>query len=469
MRHKPVLLIALVPLLAVIILATPAPTVNAQASSIAFTILGPNGAVARVITGDAACPSITIDGSASAMQVRAAPSEDFPVLVCDAAIPLSASRASIGGQALKLPKAKPEHVAVLGDTGCRLKGDLVQSCNDPNEWPFEPLAKSAAAMPPDLVIHVGDYHYRESPCIVDKANCAGSPFGDNWAAWNADLFTPGRALLTAAPWVMTVGNHEDCPRAGMGFFILLDPRPLPASCPIYTDPYALDYIDPQIIVLDDSIVNDFKIEPDQLAAFTTQFQQLNQMANGTTWLTLHDPMYVFGSLGVKDGKEQLFLDQLTLQQASNNTFPSSIQLFIGGHIHLFQALSFDGVRPPQLVVGNSGTLLDRAIQTPLTGLEAGGMKVAYGTFIDRFGYVTMDRRLDGSWAVGVRNVSGGEMDKCLLDGKKLECGLTVLPKVGEDFTRQDETWIAVALVGGAILFAGLAVGVRGTRRKRQRA
>src|SRR5258708_1453681 len=52
---------------------------NAQGNApIAFTVLGPDGAVARVITSDAACPQITVDGKASAMNVRAAPDQDFP-------------------------------------------------------------------------------------------------------------------------------------------------------------------------------------------------------------------------------------------------------------------------------------------------------------------------------------------------------------------------------------------------------
>ena len=256
----------------------------------------------RVITSEANCPEITIDGNVSAMQVRAAPDADFPVTICDALLPPETQEASVLGQALKLPKPKPERVLVIGDTGCRLKGTTMQACNDPAAWPFAPLADTASKENPDLVIHVGDYHYRESPCPPDNADCAGSPWGDNWAAWNADLFTPARNLLQAAPWVFVVGNHEDCARAGIGFFRLLDPRPMPAVCPPYTDPYALNYMEPQLIVMDDSTVNDYEIEPDQVAVFTKQFEQINQLAHGTTWLLMHDPMYVFGHVGEEDGQ-----------------------------------------------------------------------------------------------------------------------------------------------------------------------
>lgn len=430
----------------------------AGTADFAFTILGPDGAVARVITADATCPQITIDGNVGAMSVRAAPDADFPVTVCAAAIPLTAKSVSVNGQALKLPKAQPQRIVVVGDTGCRLKGSTVQSCNDAAKWPFEQLAVSATNTNPDLVIHVGDYHYREAECIPEKADCAGSPWGDNWAAWNADLFTPAQSLLQAAPWVITPGNHEDCARAGIGYFRLLDPRPMPATCPQYTDPYALNYMDPQLIVLDDSAVNDFQIEPEQAAIYQKQFEQINTMAKGTTWLLMHDPLYVFGHLGEKDGKEQLLIDQLTLQQASNNTFPKSIQAIMGGHIHLFQVLSFDGTRPPQLVVGNSGTLLDKPITTPLAGLEIGGMKVSYGTMRADFGFVTMTRAGD-EWAMRVKDVAGADKDRCVLGGGTLVCGQTVLPSTGGDFS--SEGWLMLALGGGVLLVLGVVVYMRG--------
>ena len=421
-----------------------------------FTMLGPDGVVARVITTEQACPEITIDGSTRAMQVRAAPDENFPVTVCDAAIARDAKSAAIGDRALKLPRAKPAHIAVLGDTGCRLKGDHVQSCNDPAQWPFAQIADTAARGNPDLVIHVGDFHYREAPCIVDKANCAGSPYGDNWASWDADFFTPARNLLQAAPWVIVRGNHEDCARAGSGYFRLLDPRPLPDACPEYTEPYAISYMDPQLVVMDDSAANDYEIEPAQVTEFQKQFGQINaQIAGAPTWLLIHDPLYAFGHAGEENGKEKLFQDQPTLQQATGNTFPETLQTFLSGHLHIFETLSFGQGRPPQMVVGNSGTLLDSPITTPLKGLEIAGLAVEESVSIDKFGYADMYRTGD-FWAIGVRDVNGGDMDKCMLGNGKLSCGQTALPATGGDFS-QNNLWLALALLGASILLTGLAL------------
>ncbi len=441
-------------------------TTHAQNDApIAFTILGPDGVIARVITSDAACPEISIDGNKTAMQVRAAPDTNFPVTVCDAALPQGTRDVSVFDTQLKLPPAKLERVVVIGDTGCRLKGDKVQSCNDPAQFPLAQIAENAAKTNPQLVIHVGDYHYRESPCIVDKADCAGSPYGDNWAAWNADLFTPARSLLQAAPWAIVRGNHEDCARAGNGYFRLLDPRPLPASCQTYTDPYAIEYVEPRLLVMDNSAVNDYEIQPDQLAAYKPQLEWMNANAGDNAWWLQHDPMYVFGHAGEKDSKEQLFQDQPTLQQAINNQYASGVQAFISGHIHLFEVLSFGQGRPPQLVVGNGGTSLDTQVSTPLTGMEIAGMKVGYGVNYAQFGFVTMERAGD-KWALGVKNVNSGDLDKCVLGGGVLLCGQAAVPQVGADFTTPTNWWLILALVAGAIVFIGLAFGVRGAMMQR---
>ncbi len=426
---------------------------------IAFTLLGPDGVVARVITPDAQCPEITLDGNRRAMQVRAAPDEKFPVTVCDAAIPASVQDARVGAQKLKLPQAKPERIVVIGDTGCRLKGGSMQACNDPAQWPFAQIADRAAQENPALVIHVGDYHYREAPCDANLANCAGSPYGDNWAAWNADFFTPGQKLIRAAPWAVVRGNHENCARAGSGYFRLLDPRPLPTTCPDYTEPYAIAYMEPQLLVMDNSIANDYEIEPAQVDAFRAQFEKINaDAARAPSWLLLHDPLYAFGSAGVKDSQEQLFQDQLALQQASNNTFPATLQTFVSGHLHVFETVSFGNGRPPQLLVGNSGTRLDAPMQTPLQGLTSAGMTIQEGVNLAQFGYAALFRSGD-HWAIGVRDVQGNDLTKCLLGDGKLTCGLNALPATGGAFT-QNTMWLGIALLGLGSVVVGLALQLR---------
>ncbi len=437
------------------------PMANAQDTlPLAFTLLGPDGVVARVITMSETCPPLIADGNQIGSTPRFTPDDAFPVRVCDAVVPAGTTSASMAGQELKLGKARPERITIVGDTGCRMKGESMQACNDPVAWPWATVAANAAKTNPDVIIHVGDYHYRESPCIVDKANCAGSPYGDNWVTWNADLFTPGRDLLQTAPWVVVRGNHEDCKRAGDGYFRLMDPRPMPKTCPTYTDPFALDYIEPRLLVLDNSAVNDYEVQADQLAAYKPQLEKMNELAGDEAWWLQHDPMYAFGPAGAKDGVQQLFQDQPTLQQADSNTYAPGVQMFLSGHLHSFGVYSFDEGRPPQLMVGNGGTNLDAEITVPLTGLEIAGMNLAYGLNHAKFGFTVMDRMGD-KWALGVKNVEGGEMDKCVLGGGTLLCGQAPMPTAGSGFENRAQWWLVVALLGGAILLGGLALRMRG--------
>jgi hypothetical protein len=221
--------------------ATPAASPVASPAAVeqwpSWIQIGPNDVIlARAVRAET-CPQITIDGSTGAMNIRALPNVDHPNIVCETAVPTGSKSVAIDGQAMRLPVADPQRIALIGDTGCRLKApDAFQACNDPAEWPFARTAAASTVWNPDLVIHVGDYLYRESPCPDGNTGCAGSPYGDNWVTWNADFFAPAAPLLAAAPWILVRGNHEDCTREGMGWFRYLDPMPMPTACQTYTEP-----------------------------------------------------------------------------------------------------------------------------------------------------------------------------------------------------------------------------------------
>ena len=401
---------------------------------IVWTELGPSGLLARAVTNEATCPAVRLDGHTQPMRERAQPSPpDFPVLVCEAEVPAWTHHASIGRQRLPLFKQRPTRIVIIGDAGCRIEGTEAQACNDPTQWPFAEIAERAARWHPDLVIHVGDYIYREDPCPPGNDGCAGSPHGHNWAALQADLFTPARALLQAAPWVFVRGNHETCARGGEAWFRFLYPLSMPATCEDYTAPYKIPLGDVDLLILDSAITNDFEEPPEQVAAFRAQFEAVRQLATGDSWLITHKPMYAFGHAGEQNGVEQLFIDQQVLHEASANDFPAGIRLFIGGHIHLFENLSFGRGRPPQLVVGNSGTELDPPITTSLPGLEMAGLEVTSGVNLAEFGFVTMQRQGRRRWTATLRDVEGEPILKCSLRAEGLNCepsdsGLSSMPR-----------------------------------------
>src|SRR5580704_13568530 len=186
----------------------------------------------RIVVGSgvAACPEVVADGKTIEARQRGAADGPFPITVCTADVSAGTAKLTVGGVPVPALPAAINRIVVMGDTGCRVEGKALQDCNDPKQWPFPVIANRAAAKQPDLVIHVGDYYYRETACPPDHAGCAGTPHGDNWDAWRADFFDPAEKLLTAAPWVMVRGNHEACRRGGKGWLRLLDPRDTVADC-----------------------------------------------------------------------------------------------------------------------------------------------------------------------------------------------------------------------------------------------
>ena len=182
--------------------------------------------LARVVANSIAdCPVAQFDTGALAMRPRVPVPENMKP-VCEAEVPRGAKSGSVDGQKLMLPRPDPSRVIVIGDTGCRIKGKNVQDCNDPDKWPLQRVSIRAAADKPDLIVHVGDYYYREDQCPADLTHlCGTGPAGDRWDTWNADFFAPAAKLLSAAPWAFLRGNHENCARAWKGWFYYLDPRP----------------------------------------------------------------------------------------------------------------------------------------------------------------------------------------------------------------------------------------------------
>lgn len=379
--------------------------------------LGPGGgAQARAITAGAACPPLTVDGTVRPMQVRArADADKFPVTTCEAPLPAGTRSADIAGQALALPTPSPRRILVIGDTGCRMKGSDFQACNDPTAWPFAQVAARAAAWRPELVIHVGDYHYRETACPAGNAGCAGSPIGDTWPSWRADFFAPAAPLLRVAPWVVARGNHESCSRAGAGWFRFLDSRPYPAQCTDNTEPYIVPLGAPVLAVLDSSAASDDSAPPADVERYAAQLDQLARMTPAYTWLATHRPVW-----GLSSWQGTLSVGNQTLQAAMRGRLPASLALLLAGHVHLFEGLAFEPRRPPMLLVGNSGTALDDPITQRVIGMTIDGATLTAAKTLATFGYVTMEPA-GSDWRATVHDVAGRVLAECAIRPGTLAC------------------------------------------------
>jgi predicted phosphodiesterase len=268
-----------------------------------------------------------------------------------------------------------------------------------------------AAAKPDLVIHVGDYVYRESACPPRDQGCKGSPYGDDWATWKADFFAPAAPALLAAPWIMVRGNHEICKRAGAGYFRLLDPTPATAAppCAELIRHYTVTVAGQSFIVLDSSNAADTC--PCDTAAYAAEFAAMRP-ATGT-WLVSHRPIW-----GFRSHRKTI---NATLQQAlPNGRLPEGIALALAGHIHVWEALSFADKRPPQFVLGTGGTLLTGKVKGNLTGEKIGGTTVSYGRADLRFGFTTLEPAAQG-WTATFRDVGGKSYFGCRIGIGEVAC------------------------------------------------
>jgi hypothetical protein len=236
----------------------------------------------------------------------------FPIKVCEAAYPGNVV-ARIGPTTLKLRPADPKKILVIGDTGCRLAKWGMQDCNDPDEWPFQKLAERAAALDPDLIIHVGDYQYREACLEADAGKCAGLALGDVWPAWRKDFFEPAGKLLSSAPWVMLRGNHEDMGRAGAGWLRLFSPFPRsPGEVPLPDDvrPYLLCLGSLTLAVLDVANEREAAAALVRGELYARWIERLAPRfpadATRQNWLFLHVPPWVHHGCkeGDKDCKQE---------------------------------------------------------------------------------------------------------------------------------------------------------------------
>jgi hypothetical protein len=433
---------------------------HAQEIKARFVVLGPDGAaIARVITANPACPMLTVDESTRPMQLRAQAEtvpqrptrskvEDskpsaFPVTVCDLPLDPSVKHVTLNGEALPLPVKNPQKIIVIGDTGCRMKlsENAFQPCNDPAAWPFKTVSDSAARLKPDLVIHVGDLHYRENACPVSESGCQGSPWGYGYDTFEADFFKPAADLLAAAPWVFVRGNHESCARGGQGWWRFFDPRPLVKGQDCnraeddrigdFSAPYSVPLGgDSSLIVFDSSFVGVRSLKQDDpvYQIYAEQMREADRLASLTpiSFYTNHHPILGLTpktdakGLGYYPGNAALQSVLEAIRPAL--LFPPQVQALLAGHVHLFQMASFDHDHPTQFISGNGGSWVEdpNHDRMPDGALAAPGLPVRHFTTTNHYGFMTMQRD-HSQWWYEARNRQGEILARCDLIQRIGQC------------------------------------------------
>jgi hypothetical protein len=422
-------------------------------------------AIVRVLTRADSCPSIVWSGMPSqvmtsravaatlpvrqdALQADSKPAV-FDVLTCEATWPQGVQRvesASVAGTTLLAPRADIQRIVIIADTGCRMKGSesAFQDCNDPVKWPFAKVAQSAAAKHPDLVIHIGDIHYRESPCPAGNAGCANVAWGYGYDAWQADFFKPAAPLLAAAPWVFVRGNHEICARAGQGWYRFIDTQPWSEarSCnqsaldqdADFSQPYAVSLSpNAQLLVFDSSKTSGkpYSSKDPAFSKYQAEMQLVQQLAlqKPHSFFMSHHPLLAVapskngsafkdgGTLGLTSVFETLYPARL---------LPDGIDASMHGHLHFFEAISFKTAHPASLIMGNSGSANEGAVATVLKA----GDKLHGNAIVDNYaataayGFVTLDRvdsGQSGDWLLTEFDTDGQAVFSCKIQNGKSQC------------------------------------------------
>jgi hypothetical protein len=436
--------------------------------------MAPNGQVSlrAIVKEGSPCPTATVDQRAQAMSLRAGGNSQqpqakdknrtfdppFAVATCQLDLPAATpALVTVAGQPVAMPRIQAQRIVLLGDTGCRIKmpangkGDPLQDCSSREAWPWARIASAAAREKPDLVIHVGDYHYREycdAPQQCAELIKRGVAVSYGWPGWQADFFTPATPLLAQAPWVFVRGNHENCDRGGEGWMRFLSPDPYQACTDqrsktasrsllannFTADAWKLD-IDAGlgIVVIDNSGHEDYrhvKDTPQDVEHFRRTLGVLRQPTEQKLWLLSHRPLWY--DLLAQAAQPNAF------QKVLHDALPATVQMAVGGHEHAFQTLNFANGRPTQVIVGGGGTQLEAFDpESPFFEGKAGhgsreraqpdgrnydGVPAQSGLVLNRYSFLVLDRDAQG-WAGRLLDAEGQLITRCRLDdgGKEMAC------------------------------------------------
>lgn len=320
---------------------------------------------------------------------------------------------------------RPRKIAIIGDTGCRLKEtkihSLYQNCADPKAWPYPKLIEQVAKEKPDLIIHLGDYHYREQCSKGKKCEKMTTAAGYGFAPWQKDFLEPSQPAFRGVPWIIARGNHEDCERAYLGYRSLLVAEDWNQECIPYEEPQLIQWKDLTIVVLDTSTISDLPITSDATdkiwaERFSVIEKKLAEIKSKHVWIVTHKPFYGLTSLGSAFAPINMnlrkYLDATKLGKR--------VELLLAGHVHSSQLVQVAGM-PLQVVLGNGGAILEKGGKSVSSGnLNLIGYDKAKIITRD-FGYAMIQEKKQGDYSLEFYSAGGALLASCSLKNKGAGC------------------------------------------------
>lgn len=308
-------------------------------------LIGNNEISFRAIVTSVECPSISIEGEPKPMSVRAPVDETLALQICEFRAPQTTASASLEGVNLPVASSDLSRVVAFGDTGCRMKKagiiTVIQDCKNPDKWAFEKVSQSAAAFKPQLAIHLGDYNYRDIDCPSHNSKCEGLATKNVWKSWEQDVISPMNALLKTTPMLFVRGNHENCGGFGTGWFKFFDAGKYEVKDKCVN---ATPSFDVKIGNID--FVNIDSASEDNQRAETLALQK---NPDDYLWLLTHRP-FLAESADVNLKSAPKFSE--VMQK------PGAVQLVMAGHTHIGSFVAFKDNKPPELVLGNGGVMME---------------------------------------------------------------------------------------------------------------
>ncbi|KRH79334.1 calcineurin-like phosphoesterase [Ferrovum sp. JA12] len=374
-----------------------------------YVLVGPNNQeIVRTIVDNNTCPVLNSGVTSYPMTLRVGKENNsqysenqsfFPVAVCELNWPTNTPRLMLDGRLLPHLPSAVKKVAIIGDTGCRIKAPFAyQACNDVAKWPLKQVSLAIVKDKPDVLIHVGDYLYRESRCIT--LGCQGSVHGYGWDSWQADVFQPMQAMMASVPMVLVRGNHESCQRAGKGWYRFFDPYPYHPgqACinkreTVIDNPYSVVINQhTQWLIFDSAEIKE--AHPDlNLSQFIQKMAALQRLLKPhyQHWLLLHHPSlgYAYSRLlAWNGGTYEVY--QAIQKTAIQPPLMGQFDLFLQGHIHTFEISNYqEPDLPINVVSGMGGTQLeDRFPENNLIGYAVEtGVHIKKQVNDQQFGYL----------------------------------------------------------------------------------